>query len=95
MAQHFDLIERKTIQELLDHGTEIRDIAEILKRSQQCIRLEIKRNGGMRLYNGEEAQRLTVERWKKSNAGKNSPLQHLRKRVEVLEEQIKKLMENR
>jgi len=88
-------MERKTIQELLDHGTEIKDIAEIMKRSQPAIRIEIKRNGGLRLYNAEKAQQICEERSKKANSEKNSPIQHLRKRVEVLEEQVKKLMENR
>lgn len=91
MNFRMDLIERKIIQDLLDSGSQIKDIADILKRSKSAISSEIKKNGGIRLYNAERAQELSDLKKIESNKGKNSPLQHLIKRVNILEEMIKKL----
>ncbi len=93
MQFRMDLIERKTIEELLEHGTEIRDIAKILKRSQSCISQEIKKNGGKRLYNAIEAQKNSDKAKAEGNKDKNAPLQHLRKRVDILEKIVIALME--
>lgn len=92
MFKRIDFFERRTIQELLDHGTEIKDIAIITNRSSSAISSEIKRHGGIRNYNAEEAQRISDEKSKLGNKDKNSPIQHLRKRVSDLEEKIEKLI---
>ncbi len=87
-----DLIERKTIQELLDHGTQIKDIAKITKRSASAISAEIKKNGGVRLYNAEAAQEKSDLDKIEANRGKNSPMQHLAKRLEELEKKVDQLL---
>ena len=85
MKFRMELGERRQIQELLDHGTEIKDIAKAIKRSNSTISSEIKKNGGIRLYNAQKAQDKSDQIKKESNEGKNAPLQHLRMRVELLE----------
>jgi DNA-binding transcriptional MerR regulator len=85
--------ERKVIQDLLDHGTEIKDISEILQRSQATVRAEIKKYGGVRSYNAENAQKNSDLTKKEANKYKNSPVQHLRIRVDNLEMQLEIMTE--
>lgn len=84
--------ERKAIQDFLDQGKEIKYIAEILHRSQSCISSEIKRNGGIRIYDAKKAQENSITNAINGNKDKNSPLQHLKKRVEFLEKCIRLLI---
>jgi len=85
MVKRIDFKERRVIQDLLNHGTNFKDIASILQRSSTAIREEVKKGGGIRKYNAEDAQKLSNERAIEGNKEKNSPLQHLTKRVEQLE----------
>jgi IS30 family transposase len=89
--KRINLDERLIIQDLLDHGTEIKDIAKTLNRSQNTIRLEVKKAGGIRKYNAKEAQKLSEERAKEGNKDKNSPMQHLAKRISILENEVEEL----
>ncbi len=91
MKLRLDIEERLSIQNLLDQGCMIKEIAIALKRSNSCIHNEIKRNGGARLYNAKIAQDNSNEIYKLSNKDKNSPIQHLRNRVATLEEQMRNL----
>lgn len=91
MKSRLDLTDRKVIQDLLDHGMEIKEIAEILHRSKSCISAEIKKNGGKRLYNAETAQKQSDYVRIEQNKDKNSPIQHLRRRVDELEKTVSKL----
>jgi len=84
--------ERRAIQDLLDHGTDIKDIAAIIHRSKPAVYAEIKKNGGVRLYNAEKAQENCDAINKAANKDKNVPYLNLKKRVEKLEEILSKLV---
>lgn len=93
-----ELGHREVIEDLLNHGTSIKDISNVTKISTSAIYQEIKRSGGIRLYNAKDAQNNYEERMKKLGENRNSPIQHLRNRVKKLEEeleQIKCLLKNR
>jgi len=83
--------ERRVIEDLLDHGTEIKEIANIIHKSASAVSQEIKQAGGKRKYNAESAQKLSDERKKEGNKDKNSPMQHLVKRVLDLESRFSDL----
>jgi IS30 family transposase len=87
-----DLHDRQVIQELLDHGTMIKDIAQILERSAVAVGIEIRKNGGIRSYNAELAQERSDAIRQESYKNVNSPIQHLRNRVEELERKVEILM---
>ncbi len=92
MTKRIDFQERRVIEDLLNHGTEIKDIADILHRSKSAISAEIKASGGIRKYIAEQAQKLSDERALKGNKDKNTPLQHLTNRVTQIEITLNKLI---
>lgn len=93
MNFRLDINERIKIEEMLNDGITIKGICLALKRSQAAISAEIKKNGGIRLYNAQKAQEKSDRDKKESNKDKNSPVQHLRHRIDELEKQVKILMD--
>jgi IS30 family transposase len=86
-----DIDERRRIQELLDRAIQIKDIAKMLNRSHATISQEIKKNGGLRLYNAEKAQEVSDFNRLEGNKNKNGPIQGLYHRFDELEKRVKEL----
>lgn len=95
MNFRMNIDERRRIEEMLNDGITASGISKVLKRSPSCISSEIKKNGGTRFYNAEKAQENSERLKYEANKDKNSPVQHLRKRVDELENKVKFLLENR
>ena len=91
LFKKLDFMEQKIIQDLLDHGTQIKDIAKTLNRSTTTIYNEINKGGGLRLYNAERAQESSDMRTLEGNKGKNGPLQRACKCIEKLENEVEEL----
>lgn len=82
------LDERKKIEELLNRGFSVKSISEHVKRSPYAVSEEIKKNGGIGSYNAENAQQKSNENRKQYAIDKNTPIRHLKKRMEELEHRI-------
>lgn len=82
------------IEELLDNGTEIKNIASILKRAISTVAAEIKKNGGKRLYNAEKAQENSENINKKCNEGKNLTYIEILDRLKTIEMKLENMMKN-
>jgi IS30 family transposase len=92
MRFRMNLAERKLIQELLDSGKQMKDIAKISKLSYSAICRELRRNGGIRLYNAEKAQEKSDKELKHIRLERKGTIQKLTKRIEDLEKKLDQLL---